>query len=160
MGRWRHRTHERDTVMNGPGPPTILPPSALHGKTTVAVTAERSFGSALGQRLTHLTTPRRYHQVQGTLGAVHFEVLALPNRITSRICAPLFGARARLTLFHWSAAMRLPLALLVLLSLRFSLLISIRRSQITASAPSRATLLPQWRARWTVSRRLQRPSFL
>jgi hypothetical protein len=42
VGRWRHRTHERDTVMNGRGPPTILPPSALHGKTTVAVTAERS----------------------------------------------------------------------------------------------------------------------
>src|SRR4029077_1571041 len=66
---------------------------------------------------THLTTPEKTPGSR-TLGAVHFKVLALPNRITSRICAPLFGARARLTLLHWSAAMRLPLALLVLLSLR------------------------------------------
>src|ERR1700720_3100147 len=114
-------------------------------------------GSALGQRLTHLTTPEKSSGSR-LLGAVHFKVLALPNRITSRICAPLFGARARLTLLHWSAAMRLPLALLVLLSLR-----SPPHSIGAAKSPRRllhAPLLPQWCARWTVSRRLQRPPFL
>jgi hypothetical protein len=45
------------------------------------------------------------------------EVLALPNRITSKISAPLFGARARLTLLPWVAAMEFPVALLAILCL-------------------------------------------
>ena len=46
---------------------------------------------------------------------VRREVLALPNRITSKISAPLFGARAKLALLHWVAAMGLPVALLAIL---------------------------------------------
>ena len=46
------------------------------------------------------------------------EVLALPNRITSKISAPFFGARAKLALLHWVAAMGFPVALLAILSLR------------------------------------------
>ena len=49
---------------------------------------------------------------------VRREVLALPNRITSKISAPLFGARARLALSHWVAAMEFPVALLAILCLR------------------------------------------
>src|SRR5207247_7654730 len=41
---------------------------------------------------------------------IRCKVLALPNRITSKISAPLFGARARLTLLHWVAAMEFPVA--------------------------------------------------
>jgi hypothetical protein len=48
---------------------------------------------------------------------IRCEVLALPNRITSKISAPLFGARARLTLLPWVAAMEFPVALLAILCL-------------------------------------------
>jgi hypothetical protein len=50
--------------------------------------------------------------------SVRRAVLALPNRITNRISAPLFGARAKLALPHSVAAMGLPVALLAIRSLR------------------------------------------
>jgi len=50
--------------------------------------------------------------------SVRREVLALPNRITSKISVPLFGARVRLALLNWVAAMGLLVALWGILSLR------------------------------------------
>src|SRR5207245_8337232 len=41
---------------------------------------------------------------------VRREVLGYPTRITSKISAPLFGARAKLALLHWVAAMGFPVA--------------------------------------------------
>ena len=49
---------------------------------------------------------------------VRREILALPSRITSKISALLFGARARLALPHWVVAMEFAVALLAILSLR------------------------------------------
>ena len=50
--------------------------------------------------------------------SVRREVLALSKRITTKIFALLFGARARLALLHWLAMMGLPVALLAIRSLR------------------------------------------
>src|SRR4029077_2824995 len=55
---------------------------------------------------------------QKILSAREREVLALPNRITSKIYVPMFGARASLALLHWVAAVGVPVALSVTLSLR------------------------------------------
>lgn len=64
----------------------------------------------------HLALPARYIFIPKILE--RREVLALPNRITSKIGVPLFGARARLVLLHWVAAMGFPVVLSAMPSLR------------------------------------------
>src|SRR5438477_4686750 len=91
-----------------------------------------------------LTDPTRFYSKE----SLRREVLALSNRITSKISEPSLGARARFALLHCTAAVgRLLLTILSLRSAhhRTSAARSLRRLL-------HAPLLPQWRGRWNVSR--------
>src|SRR6478672_1498716 len=61
-----------------------------------------------------LTDPIRFYSKE----SLRREVLALSKWMTSKIFGALLGARARLALLHWTAAVGLPAVLLTLLSLR------------------------------------------
>src|SRR5689334_25343800 len=96
-----------------------------------------------------LTDPIRFYSKE----SLRREVLALPNWITSKIFGPSLDARARLELLHWIAAVRLSASLLTIV-----LLPSAHHRRSAAKSLCRllhAPLLPQWRARWNVSRYLQ-----
>src|ERR1700751_4090297 len=67
--------------------------------------------------------------------SVRREVLALPNRITSKIGAPLFGAKAKLGPLHRVAAMGLPVPLLAMCLFRLP-------RQCTSAARSLRQLFP------------------
>src|SRR6478672_13338603 len=88
-----------------------------------------------------LTDPIRFYSKE----FLRRGVLALSNWITSKISGPSLGARARLALLHWTAAVGLSAVLLTIF-----LLPSAHHRRSAAKSLRRllhAPLLSQWRAR-------------